>query len=158
MKASERYPAEELKPPIAVQQVTVCSISNAIATSGCVASGTAYDIDLPVDKVPRGICQVHGGSPTLLGRRVEQFQQKVKEVPRSIIPVPGRVGEADQVRELVVTKEAVHRRARQPVRPVGLRQPVGAPAHRADVVLPVAQWAEEDGTTTNLEGRVIRRR
>ncbi|MFD3836014.1 molybdopterin oxidoreductase family protein [Streptomyces sp. NPDC058642] len=28
----------------------------------------------------------------------------------------------------------------------------------ADVVLPSAQWAEEDGTMTNLEGRVIRRR
>jgi assimilatory nitrate reductase catalytic subunit len=28
----------------------------------------------------------------------------------------------------------------------------------ADVVLPIAQWAEEDGTMTNLEGRVIRRR
>ncbi len=27
----------------------------------------------------------------------------------------------------------------------------------ADVVLPVAQWAEEEGTMTNLEGRVIRR-
>ena len=27
----------------------------------------------------------------------------------------------------------------------------------ADVVLPTAQWAEEDGTMTNLEGRVIRR-
>jgi assimilatory nitrate reductase catalytic subunit len=28
----------------------------------------------------------------------------------------------------------------------------------ADVVLPTAQWAEEEGTMTNLEGRVIRRR
>src|SRR5688500_3683929 len=28
----------------------------------------------------------------------------------------------------------------------------------ADVVLPSAQWAEEDGTITNLEGRVLRRR
>ncbi|WP_166849514.1 molybdopterin oxidoreductase family protein [Isoptericola sp. BMS4] len=28
----------------------------------------------------------------------------------------------------------------------------------ADVVLPVTQWAEESGTMTNLEGRVIRRR
>ncbi|MGH3729878.1 MAG: molybdopterin oxidoreductase family protein, partial [Micromonosporaceae bacterium] len=28
----------------------------------------------------------------------------------------------------------------------------------ADVVLPSTQWAEEDGTMTNLEGRVIRRR
>ncbi|HEU5107619.1 MAG TPA: molybdopterin oxidoreductase family protein [Micromonosporaceae bacterium] len=27
----------------------------------------------------------------------------------------------------------------------------------ADVVLPTAQWAEEDGTMTNLEGRVLRR-
>jgi assimilatory nitrate reductase catalytic subunit len=31
-------------------------------------------------------------------------------------------------------------------------------AAMADVVLPVAQWAEEDGTMTNLEGRVLRRR
>ncbi len=31
-------------------------------------------------------------------------------------------------------------------------------AELADVVLPVTQWAEEDGTTTNLEGRVLRRR
>ena len=31
-------------------------------------------------------------------------------------------------------------------------------ARIADVVLPVAQWAEEDGTMTNLEGRVLLRR
>jgi assimilatory nitrate reductase catalytic subunit len=31
-------------------------------------------------------------------------------------------------------------------------------ARLAHVVLPCAQWAEEDGTTTNLEGRVLRRR
>lgn len=31
-------------------------------------------------------------------------------------------------------------------------------AELADVVLPASQWAEEDGTMTNLEGRVIRRR
>jgi len=31
-------------------------------------------------------------------------------------------------------------------------------AAMADVVLPVLQWAEEEGTMTNLEGRVIRRR
>ncbi|GAB3666970.1 molybdopterin oxidoreductase family protein [Actinocorallia lasiicapitis] len=30
-------------------------------------------------------------------------------------------------------------------------------AARADVVLPTAQWAEESGTMTNLEGRVLRR-
>ncbi len=31
-------------------------------------------------------------------------------------------------------------------------------AQFADVVLPAAQWAEEEGTMTNLEGRVILRR
>ena len=34
---------------------------------------------------------------------------------------------------------------------------VSETAAMADVVLPCAQWAEEDGTMTNLEGRVIRR-
>jgi assimilatory nitrate reductase catalytic subunit len=31
-------------------------------------------------------------------------------------------------------------------------------ARLADVVFPVAQWAEESGTTTSLEGRILRRR
>jgi assimilatory nitrate reductase catalytic subunit len=31
-------------------------------------------------------------------------------------------------------------------------------AAQADVVLPTAQWAEEEGTMTNLEGRVLRRK
>jgi assimilatory nitrate reductase catalytic subunit len=31
-------------------------------------------------------------------------------------------------------------------------------AMKADIVLPAAQWAEQDGTMTNLEGRVLRRR
>lgn len=31
-------------------------------------------------------------------------------------------------------------------------------ARRADVVLPVLQWAEEEGTMTSLEGRILRRR
>jgi len=31
-------------------------------------------------------------------------------------------------------------------------------ASTADVILPVSQWAEQDGTVTNLEGRVLRRR
>ncbi len=34
----------------------------------------------------------------------------------------------------------------------------GETAMAADVVLPVTQWAEESGTMTNLEGRVLRRR
>ncbi|CAN5581823.1 PBP1A family penicillin-binding protein [soil metagenome] len=83
-KASERYPAEPFRAPVVTQRATVCSISNAIATSGCVAAGAAYEVDLPVDKIPRGVCRVHGGDPTLLGRRVEQIQEQAKEVPRGI--------------------------------------------------------------------------
>jgi penicillin-binding protein 1A len=84
LKAANHYPAQPLKAPVATQEATVCSISNAIATSGCVAAGTAYTIDLPVNRIPRGICQVHGGSPTVLGRRMESIQETVKKVPRSI--------------------------------------------------------------------------
>lgn len=84
MKSAARYPPERLRAPMPLQEATVCSISNAVATSGCVAAGTAYTIDLPVDKIPRHLCQVHSGSPTLLGRRVEDVRQKIKEVPRSI--------------------------------------------------------------------------
>ncbi|MEO5754043.1 MAG: PBP1A family penicillin-binding protein [Chthoniobacterales bacterium] len=85
LKASERYPADPFRTPVAIQRATACSISNAIATSGCVAAGTAYEVDLPVDKIPRGICKVHGGDPTLLGRRMEEIQQKAREAPRNII-------------------------------------------------------------------------
>jgi assimilatory nitrate reductase catalytic subunit len=35
---------------------------------------------------------------------------------------------------------------------------LGETAQFADVVLPTTQWAEEEGTMTNLEGRVLRRR
>lgn len=35
---------------------------------------------------------------------------------------------------------------------------VSETARHADLVLPATQWAEEDGTMTNLEGRVLRRR
>jgi assimilatory nitrate reductase catalytic subunit len=35
---------------------------------------------------------------------------------------------------------------------------VSETAAEADLILPVTQWAEEEGTLTNLEGRVLRRR
>ncbi|HEY2713251.1 MAG TPA: PBP1A family penicillin-binding protein [Chthoniobacterales bacterium] len=85
MKSSQRYPAEPFKAPVATQQATVCSISNAIATTGCVAAGTAYTIDLPVSRIPRGVCEVHGGNPTVLGPRIDQIPQTVKKIPRSIL-------------------------------------------------------------------------
>ena len=61
-KASRHYPAEPLQPKMPIQRATVCSISNQLATTGCTAAGSAYDIDLPVDKIPTVACQVHGGT------------------------------------------------------------------------------------------------
>ena len=49
-KAAQHYPAEPLQPTMPLQHTTVCSISNQLATTGCRAAGTAYDIDLPVGK------------------------------------------------------------------------------------------------------------
>ncbi|HKF94207.1 MAG TPA: penicillin-binding transpeptidase domain-containing protein, partial [Gammaproteobacteria bacterium] len=49
-KASQHYPAEPLRAPMQLQHANVCSTSNQLATSGCMAAGTAYDIELPADK------------------------------------------------------------------------------------------------------------
>lgn len=84
-KAAQRYPANELEPTVQLQHATVCSISNALATSGCAAAGTAYDIVLPVNKIPRGVCQVHGGTPMLVGQKLQQIGQKVQEAPKNIL-------------------------------------------------------------------------
>ena len=83
-KAAQRYPAKEFQPTVQLQHATVCSISNANATDGCSAAGTAYDIDLPVDRIPRGSCQVHGGTQLLVGQQIQQIGKKVEAVPKSI--------------------------------------------------------------------------
>jgi penicillin-binding protein 1A len=67
-KAAQRYPPQQLEPTMPLERVMVCSISNQLATSGCVSAGTAYDIDLPVDKVPTVACQVHGGNQMFVNR------------------------------------------------------------------------------------------
>ncbi len=89
-KASRHYPAEPLQPKMPIQRATVCSISNQLATTGCTSAGAAYDIDLPVDKIPTVACQVHGGSqwpfaqqapngapkaPTFPGRLFKSFRR-----------------------------------------------------------------------------------
>jgi assimilatory nitrate reductase catalytic subunit len=57
-------------------------------------------------------------------------------------PAAGRIEERFRALDLLVVSDLV----------------LSETAVLADVVLPSAQWAEEDGTMTNLEGRVIRRR
>ncbi|MEP6709610.1 MAG: PBP1A family penicillin-binding protein [Verrucomicrobiota bacterium] len=85
LKAAQRYPARPFQPIVALQHCTVCQISNQLATSGCQAVGTAYEINLPVDKIPQLACQIHGGIQTQLGQKLDQFGQKAKSVPGRII-------------------------------------------------------------------------
>jgi penicillin-binding protein 1A len=82
-KAAQHYPAEPLQPTMPLQHTTVCSISNQLATTGCRAAATAYDIDLPVDKVPNAACQVHGGQQW-------PFAQQPPGVPQQPGTLPGR--------------------------------------------------------------------
>src|SRR3954471_1239105 len=80
-KASRHYPAEPLQPTMPLERARVCSVSNQLATTGCTAAGSAYDINLPVTRIPTGACQVHGGSQM-------QFAQKFGPRASSL---PGRL-------------------------------------------------------------------
>ena len=83
-KAAVRYPAHELQPTMPMARATVCSISNHLATTGCNAAGTAYEITLPNDKVPQVVCEIHGGTQT-------QFAQKLQDPGQKTAPLPNRI-------------------------------------------------------------------
>jgi penicillin-binding protein 1A len=80
-KASRHYPAEPLQPTMPLEHARVCSISNQLATTGCMSAGTAFDIDLPVGKVPTSACQVHGGSQWPFAQQVPNGPQKAPSFP-----------------------------------------------------------------------------
>src|SRR6184192_1169787 len=75
-KAADRYPPQELRPTMPIQRASVCSISNQLATTGCQAVGTAYEIDLPADKVPTVACEVHGGQQMPFAQQLQGLPQK----------------------------------------------------------------------------------
>src|SRR5437016_3838396 len=76
-KSATRYPARALEPTMPMARVTVCATSNALATTGCQMSGTAYEIVLPADKVPTQACPIHGGEAT-------EFAQRIESIPKAI--------------------------------------------------------------------------
>src|SRR5712692_3463694 len=80
-KAAEHYPAQPLQPTMPIQHATVCSISNQLATTGCMGAGTAYDIDLPADKVPTVACQAHGGEQWPFAQQLQGLPQKAATLP-----------------------------------------------------------------------------
>jgi len=84
MKAAspQRYPANEFRPTVPLRRVTVCSVSNELATTSCEHSGTAYTIDLPESRIPRDPCQVHQGS--VLAQDEPNGDTQKRSLPQSI--------------------------------------------------------------------------
>src|SRR5947209_935770 len=80
-KAAQHYPAVPLQPTMPIQHATVCSLSNQLATTGCMAAGSAYDIDLPADKVPTAACQVHGGAQWPFAQQLQDLPQRATTFP-----------------------------------------------------------------------------
>ena len=83
-KAAARYPPHEFRPTMPIVRAAVCSVSNHLATTGCNAAGSAYEVNLPDDKVPQAPCEVHGGAQT-------QFAQKLDDIGKKAANFPGRV-------------------------------------------------------------------
>ena len=83
-RAAQLYPAQPLQPTMPMQHAMVCSISNHLATTGCQAAGTAYEIDLPVDKVPAVACEVHGGEQLQFADKLQGFPEKAAAFPNRI--------------------------------------------------------------------------
>jgi penicillin-binding protein 1A len=79
-KSAQRYPPQPLQPSMPLQRAMVCSISNHLATTGCQNAGTAYEIDLPVDRVPAIGCEIHGGDQ-MFGNRIQDLGQNAATLP-----------------------------------------------------------------------------
>jgi penicillin-binding protein 1A len=83
-EASRRYPAKPFEPTMPMAHALVCADSNELATNACVADNSAYEIDLPVDKVPAVACRIHGGAQTRLAQRFGDREEKAAALPSRI--------------------------------------------------------------------------
>ncbi len=83
-KAAQRYPPQEFQPAMPIQHAMVCSLSNHLATTECEAAGTAYEIDLPADKVPTVACEIHGGEELQFAQKFDDFGRKAATFPNKL--------------------------------------------------------------------------
>src|SRR6202030_3332225 len=79
-KAAAIYPAQDLQPTMQIEHTLVASQSNHLATTGCEAAGTAYEIDIPADKVPTASCEIHGGDQMQFPQRPDGFGKKASDL------------------------------------------------------------------------------
>src|SRR6266404_593618 len=82
-KAATIYPPQDLQPTMPIQHAIVCSLSNHLATTGCQSAGTAYEIDLPADKVPTAPCEIHGGDQ-MYAQRLDDLGRKAATFPNKL--------------------------------------------------------------------------
>jgi len=83
-KAATIYPPQDLQPTMPIQHALVCSLSNHLATTGCEAAGTAYELDLPADKVPTAGCEIHGGEQMQFAQKLNDFGKKAGDIPNKL--------------------------------------------------------------------------
>jgi len=83
-KSATIYPPQDLQPTMPIEHALVCSQSNHLATTGCEAAGTAYEIDIPADKVPTASCEIHGGDPMQFAQKLNPFGKKAAELPNKL--------------------------------------------------------------------------
>ena len=83
-KAATIYPPQDLQPSMPIQHALVCSLSNHLATTGCEAAGSAYELDLPADKVPTAACEIHGGDQMQFAQKVNPFGKKANDFPNKL--------------------------------------------------------------------------
>lgn len=80
--SQQRYPAQALRCPVPTRRVSVCSVSNELATTSCERAGTAYSAELPESRIPHDPCSVHGGG-ALVGTERESAQKR--SLPQSLL-------------------------------------------------------------------------
>jgi len=83
-KAATIYPPTDLQPSMPMEHALVFSLSNHLATTGCESAGTAYEIDIPADKVPTAPCEVHGGDQMQFAQKLNPFGKKAAELPNKL--------------------------------------------------------------------------
>ena len=80
----KRYPAEQFRPATSVQRVSVCAISNQLATNACARAETDYRADLPVSCIPREACDLHRGGGLVDADRPPDRNRRPSSVPENI--------------------------------------------------------------------------
>lgn len=83
-KGATLYPPQDLQPSMPMSHALVCSLSNHLATTGCESAGTAYEIDIPSDKVPNAACEIHGGDQMQFAQKLNPFGKKSSDLPNKL--------------------------------------------------------------------------